>query len=338
MMRVLRMITMATALLLATAATAAAATSPTITLHAATSLTTDSAQLNATINPGGSATSYDFLYGPTTALGDATPVAKTGAGTKPLAVAKTIKGLLPGTVYYFAVQASNGAGGTTTKLLSLKTKGAPPAGAQTGGATDISTSTAALTGVVNTEDTATSYYFEYGPTTSYGMETPPVLLAAGAAPVAVSAAITGLASGTIFHFQLIAVHEGISTPGGDQFLETYPNPAPKPRVSARTSPRSESGGPFTFTTNGTVHNNTATPGLFACSGMVTIRFFYGRRQIAIDRAALASNCKYSAVTTFAHEPGRGRHRGKEKLRIEQRFEGNGYLAASGAGKESVTVS
>lgn len=336
MVRAARTIALAACFLLVSAAAAVAATSPTVKVSSPTSVKTDSATLNGSIDPNGSATVYRFVYGPTTALGVDAPLEKLAAGTATKSVSTTISGLLPGTTYYYQLQASNGAGGTSSTVHHFKTAGPPPPGAATGGVSAISKNSATLTGVVEPNHATTSYYFVYGPTTSYGMQTPTETVAAGTQPVPVSAALSGLASGTVFHYQLIVVHTGVApSGGGDQSFETYPSPTPKPRVSARTSPRKEIGGPYTFTTNGTVHNKTSTSAALACTGSVTIRFFYGRRQVAVDHATLGSTCRFSAVTKFAHKPRRSRK--AEKLKIKLRFEGNGYLAASSAGNETVML-
>jgi hypothetical protein len=47
-----------------------------------------------------------------------------------------------------------------------------------------------------------SYHFLYGPTMSYGSQTPSVSIGPGLAPVAVSATVGGLAPGTAYHYQL----------------------------------------------------------------------------------------------------------------------------------------
>ena len=55
---------------------------PTVATGAASSITTTSAQLNGSVNPNGSATTYYFEYGLTTAYGAATPVQNAGSGSR----------------------------------------------------------------------------------------------------------------------------------------------------------------------------------------------------------------------------------------------------------------
>jgi hypothetical protein len=95
---------------------------PTVTTGVASDLHTSSAVLNATVNPNGLPTTYEFEYGRTARYGSATSRANAGTGTTPVAVDARIDGLRPGTTYHFRIVASNeagadaGADGTFTTL------------------------------------------------------------------------------------------------------------------------------------------------------------------------------------------------------------------------------
>jgi hypothetical protein len=56
-----------------------------------------------------------------------------------------------------------------------------------------------------------SYHFLYGPTMSYGSQTPSVSIGPGLAPVAVSATVDGLAPDTAYHYQLVVTDVGGAT-------------------------------------------------------------------------------------------------------------------------------
>jgi hypothetical protein len=71
-------------------------------------------------------------------------------------------------------------------------------------ATNIDATSATLTGTVNPQGAATAYYFEYGETTAYGQQTPNTGIGSNSVPLAVSAAIAGLAERTLYHARLIA--------------------------------------------------------------------------------------------------------------------------------------
>jgi streptogramin lyase len=92
----------------------------------------------------------------------------------------------------------------------------------TGGADGLGASTATLEGSVRPNGQQTVYRFEYGPTTAYGLQTPlsPAGSAVAAAPV--SAALTGLQPGTVYHYRLVATNDTDTTIGHDQTFTTSP--------------------------------------------------------------------------------------------------------------------
>jgi hypothetical protein len=112
------------------------------------------------------------------------------------------------------VSASVGAGAAGAAVRPVK-----PA-ARTGAATDVGYGAATLTGVVNPHRLATYYYFQYGQTAAFGLQTPLAEAGAGAAAVPVSVPISGLAPLTRYHFRLVAVSAAGTTLGGDRVLET----------------------------------------------------------------------------------------------------------------------
>src|SRR5215210_1975086 len=116
---------------------AAGAASPSVTTGGASSVTRSSAALNATINPGGQRTVYNFQYGVTTAYGATTVTKSAGSGTARVAVKTGIANLTSGTVYHYRVVATNPQGQAIGKDRQFKTAGQPPAppGVFTGGTT-----------------------------------------------------------------------------------------------------------------------------------------------------------------------------------------------------------
>jgi hypothetical protein len=78
-----------------------------------------------------------------------------------------------------------------------------PPSATTGDAAPGST-TATLNGTVDPNGTETSYHFEYGTTTDYGLESPTQTAGSGSDPVAVQATISGLTASTTYHYRLVA--------------------------------------------------------------------------------------------------------------------------------------
>jgi hypothetical protein len=60
-----------------------------------------------------------------------------------------------------------------------------------------------LNGTVNPNGTSTQYYFQWGPTTSYGNVTPTQSAGSGTSTIAVLAKITGLTPHTTYHYRLV---------------------------------------------------------------------------------------------------------------------------------------
>ncbi len=85
--------------------------------------------------------------------------------------------------------------------------------------------TATLAGTVNPNSRVTSWYFEYGTSTSYGTKTAAKSAGSGSASVAVSVALTGLATGKTFHYRLVASSDAGTSRGADKTFTTTGAPA-----------------------------------------------------------------------------------------------------------------
>lgn len=79
---------------------------------------------------------------------------------------------------------------------------------------------ATLHGSVNPNNAQTTYYFEYGPTTSYGSKTGSVQ-ANGLTSKSVLATLTGLKPGKLYHYRLVAQNAQGTVRGRDRTLFTY---------------------------------------------------------------------------------------------------------------------
>jgi cellulase (glycosyl hydrolase family 5)/List-Bact-rpt repeat protein len=85
---------------------------PTVTMTAASNITTTAATLNGLANPNGSPTNAIMQWGTTTAYGNTTPAQSLGSGTTNVPVSADIGGLTPNTTYHYRIVASNGVGTT----------------------------------------------------------------------------------------------------------------------------------------------------------------------------------------------------------------------------------
>ncbi|MDB6065707.1 MAG: hypothetical protein JWR26_1915 [Pedosphaera sp.] len=93
----------------------------------------------------------------------------------------------------------------------------------TGFASSVKANSATLNGTVVETGTATTFYFDYGTTTNYGIQTPLQDLAITTAEISVSAPISGLSQASIYHYRLVAIGGGVTNRGSDQAIST---PAP----------------------------------------------------------------------------------------------------------------
>lgn len=320
------------------AATADAATSPTVSTGAATSIHTSSATLNGTVKANGAATSYHFEWGLTSAYGASSASKSAGSGTTTVNESVKISGLIPGTVYHYRIVASNRFGTSAGADRRFTTAGNPPPEVATGAAQVLSPFSALATGIINPHGQATTYFFQYGLTTAYTAQTANATLAAGASPQPVSAVLTPLPAGKWIHYRLVAIHGGgPAEPGADATLLTFPSPAPRPRVPARTRPRRDRHRPYVFTTSGRVVGPSWIPKSLSCFQNATVRFMLGRKQVALGLATVMPDCSFRLQTVFRHLPGRGSRNRQVHLKVLIHFRGNGYLAPSNAKPEAVTL-
>ena len=317
------------------ASSAWASSSPSVTGVSATSIKGTSAILKGRVNAHGAKTIYVFQWGLTASYGSHS-AGKSIDGTKNVAIHTTAQGLLPGTVYHFRLVALNKSGGTVGTDHTFRTAGNPPPSAATGPATAIRTTSATVTGVVNPHGAATIWAVQYGLTNGYGVQTFPHTIPAGNAPVIVSQPLAGLAPGTVFHYRIVALHNGSVTQGGpDGSFMTLPSPRPVPHVHATTRPHRDSTAPFVFMTSGNVSRPARIPPALACTQSVSVRFLLGKRLVASDLAPVQPNCTFSLQTTLKHRP-RGTH-GRVHLREVVHFQGNGYLAPASARPRTVVL-
>jgi hypothetical protein len=298
-----------------------AASSPTVVTSTATHVGSTSAVLNGTVNPNGSSTTYIFQWGLTNAYGVNGKAHSAGSGAKAVAAHDTASNLIPGTVYHFRLVAISRLGTTTGADRTFKTTGNPPPDVATGPATNVSQSGATLTGVVNPHSQTTSWTFQIGSTTTYGLSTAAKTLPATSSAVSVAEPVgLALSPGTIYHYRLVASHGTGNTtvPGNDAVFMTFPRTRPVPGVKVGSTPTHLSHQPYTVATSGSITHPSWIPAQFACTGNVVIRYMHRRHLVGTTFVAVQPNCTYASLITFAR-----RHRA---LTVRVQFLGNGYLA------------
>jgi hypothetical protein len=114
-----------------------------------------------------------------------------------------------------------------TKLNTAEIRGVSAPAVSTLPATAIRNTGATLPGTVLGE-TASTAYFQYGPSTSYGSTTGRQSVQAGLHPVGVDTDLGLLSPATVYHFRLVAENAGGTTYGTDQTLVTAGTVKPAP--------------------------------------------------------------------------------------------------------------
>ncbi len=198
--------------------------SPTAVTGAASSVGQTTATLEGTVNPNGeNVTGCTFEYGTKAANEASMPCSSLpGAGTSLVTVSTTITGLSANTTYHFRITATNEGGPSTGSERTFSTLPEPPS-VTPGVPASITQSGATLNATVNPEGVQVSNCrFEYGTTTEPYESSSPCssLPEPGDSPVAVSASLTGLTAGTVYHFRIAATNAGGKSTGPDQTLTT----------------------------------------------------------------------------------------------------------------------
>ena len=146
---------------------------------------------------------------------------KTENGTGEGPFVSDLTGLNPATTYYLRAYATNSTGTAYGNEISFTTY-SPPA-ATTSPASFVTNISATLNGTVNAYNSSTIVSFEYGPTTSYGSSvTADQTPVGGSTAINVSANITGLDPGTLYHFRVTAESSYGKTYGDDLVFTTAP--------------------------------------------------------------------------------------------------------------------
>jgi hypothetical protein len=115
--------------------------------------------------------------------------------------------------------------------------GAVPA-VVTNPASAISNTSARLNGSVDPNGEATTWYFEFGTTTSYGTKTANTGGGAGNNPTNHSVTISGLATATTYHYRIVATNASGTTLGADRTFTTQGPPAVVTGAAQDIGPRS----------------------------------------------------------------------------------------------------
>ncbi len=181
-----------------------------------------SATASGTVNPGGRSTSWYFEYGTTTSYGKRTSSRSAGSGSANIQVSASLTGLAAGTTYHYRLVATNGDGTARGSDGIFTTPFAPRA--VTGSATSVTVSSATLNGTVDPNGRATNWYFEYGTSTRYGSRTSVRSAGSGTTATGVSAGVSRLRPGRIYHYRLVATSDAGTSRGANRTFSTFGPP------------------------------------------------------------------------------------------------------------------
>jgi hypothetical protein len=147
-------------------------------------------------------------------------------------------------------------------LIAAAAPAAGPPAASTGAATGVGQTTATVSGTVDPQAMATTYHFEYGTSSSYGLQSGEQDAGSGTGAADVQAALTGLTSDTTYHYRVVATNAAGVDRGGDRTFRTAGTPGP---------PGATTGSPRDVTITGARLTASVDPN----SRATTYRFEYG---------------------------------------------------------------
>jgi len=189
----------------------------TISLSAAGSIATDPAADTVYVSAGGASPGVSVINGATNQVTATVPITSgdtlTGLGVDPSThtayLAASGTQLPPNGVVYVIGTTTGGGAGQAPAVT-------------TNAASGVTSSAATLNGSVNPEGQSTTYKFDYGTSTSYGSSVPSPAGSAGSGTSTVneSASLTGLRSGTTYHYRIEATNATGTTGGPDQTFTT----------------------------------------------------------------------------------------------------------------------
>ena len=205
---------------------------PTATTGESSEITDTTATLSGILDGMGADTHYYFNYGTSNTYGAQapSPAADAGVVASDTPISVRLTGLSPNTTYHYQLLAYNApcvffcpppAQTATGKDATFTTLALPPVAVADASGGNISPNSATVTGSAELQGVTGSYYFEYGPSTTYGNSTPVGTLGASVLGQAVNANISGLSPNTTYHYRLAVTNNDATEYSADETFTTY---------------------------------------------------------------------------------------------------------------------
>jgi hypothetical protein len=148
--------------------------------------------------------SFDYKLGSGCTGESTTPTDEAGSGTGNASGATPVTGLQPDRLYTVCFVTSNAFGSDQGPPATFRTL--PETSV-----TNVASSSATLHAVLDPEGSATTYRFQYGPSTTYGSQTPEASAGSGSSAVSVEAHVQGLNAANVYHYRVIATNAAHET-------------------------------------------------------------------------------------------------------------------------------
>jgi hypothetical protein len=203
-------------------------------------VTDSSAKITGSVNPEGTATTYQFQYGATASYGSVAPASPqtVGSDLTTHSVSAQLTGLLSNTEYHYRLLATNSNGTVYGPDGMFKTGGPPTVESEL--SSSATSTEIALKASINDLGAQSTYFFEYGTTSAYGTATPEESLTGEA-----EMRVDGLSPETVYHFRVVATNRYGTTDGEDETFSTASTPSlvlPDGRRYEKVSPNANADG------------------------------------------------------------------------------------------------
>lgn len=187
--------------------------------------TPTTAELRGTINPDGIATTdCHFEWGPTKTYGTSVPCDQGDvlSGNADVHVTATVTGIDKGSSYHVRLVAKN-SNGFVVKGKDAEFVGQDLPKFTSDSVTNVTTEGVTINARINPESGVTAVHVEYGPDTNYGSTAPvpATVLSSSVQERNFEVALTGLPSGSEFHYRIVATNAAGTTKTTDHMVKTF---------------------------------------------------------------------------------------------------------------------